>query len=111
MALRDQAGAQLLRHSGHVVRTATSGRTALPTLAAFRPDVIFLDIGLPGESGYDLARKIRREFQPTPLIVALTGFGQDADKRRTHDAGFDYHLVKPIGIADLEYILTRQREM
>ena len=103
--------AKLLSHSGHTVRTAYSGRSALQTLIRFKPEIIFLDIGLPGESGYDLARKLRKELSPMPLLVALTGYGQDEDKRRAREAGFDYHLIKPIGIADLEFILTKESEV
>ena len=103
--------AKLLNHAGHTARTAQSGRGALQTLKNFHPEIIFLDIGLPGESGYDLARKIRREIAPTPLLVALTGYGQEDDKLRAQQAGFDYHLVKPIGIADLEFILTKDAQV
>ncbi len=102
---------KLLSHAGHTVRAAYSGRGALQTLATFHPEIIFLDIGLPGESGYDLARKIRKELSPVPLLVALTGYGQEDDKRRAQQAGFDYHLIKPIGVADLEFILTKEVEV
>jgi signal transduction histidine kinase len=98
--------AQLLSHSGHDVRTAENGAEALSVLAQFRPEIIFLDVGLPGESGYDVARTIRNYLDPQPVLVALTGFGQEDDKRRAYDAGFDYHLTKPVSIAELEKILS-----
>jgi signal transduction histidine kinase len=98
--------AKLLVHSGHEVRIAADSAQALERLANFRPDVIILDIGLPGESGYDLARTIRGYLDPQPFLVALTGYGQEDDKRLALEAGFDYHLVKPVSIADLEKILS-----
>ena len=65
--------------------------------ANLQPDVIFMDLGLPGLNGYDAARRIReRQSDKRPVLVALTGWGQDADRRRSGDAGFDAHLVKPV---------------
>lgn len=99
--------AQLLTHSGHTVRTAHDGAGALAALSDFRPDIIFLDIGLPDMTGYDLARTIRQYLNPSPILVAHTGFGQEEDQRRAQEAGFDAHLTKPVSIADLEKILLR----
>ena len=66
-------------------------------VSAFAPDVIFLDVGMPGMNGYDLARALRSggTARRSPLLVAVTGWGQPEDRRRTSDAGFDHHLVKP----------------
>jgi CheY-like chemotaxis protein len=79
------------------VRVAYDGPTALEAAGAFRPDVVLLDIGMPGMDGYEVARR----FRALPdvggaTLVALTGWGQDADRRRTAEAGFDRHLVKPV---------------
>ena len=77
--------------------TANDGLAAVDTAQNFQPDVIFLDIGLPLLNGYEAARRIReRQSEKKPLLVALTGWGQDQDRRRSEDAGFDAHLVKPI---------------
>jgi len=99
--------AQLLSHAGHDARVAHDGSGALQLLANFRPEIIFLDIGLPDASGYDLARSIRQYLEPQPVLVALTGFGQEEDQRRAYESGFDYHLTKPVSIMDLEKILSR----
>lgn len=98
---------KLLSHSGHDVRVAHDGSGTLQLLANFRPDIIFLDIGLPDASGYDLARTIRDYLDPQPVLVALTGFGQEEDQRRAYESGFDHHLTKPVSIADLEKILAK----
>jgi len=86
----------LLRLQGHEVRVAHDGSTALEIATAFRPDLIFLDIGMPGMDGYEVARRVRQ----TPglertILAALTGWGQQEDRRRTSEAGFEHHLVKP----------------
>jgi CheY-like chemotaxis protein len=83
--------------SGHVVRSAADGPAALQTIEQFRPDVVLLDIGLPGMDGYEVGRRIRAATgQSGVFLVALTGYGQEEDRKRTLDAGFDHHLVKPI---------------
>lgn len=99
--------AKLLSHTGHDARVAHTGASALQILASFRPEIIFLDIGLPDTNGYDLARTIRHYSDPQPTLVALTGFGQEDDQRRAYEAGFDHHLTKPVAIADLEKILAK----
>jgi PAS domain S-box-containing protein len=86
----------LLRLHGHEVRVAHDGQSALELATEFQPDLIFLDIGMPVMDGYEVARRIRK----TPslqriILVALTGWGQQEDRRRTSAAGFDHHLVKP----------------
>jgi signal transduction histidine kinase/DNA-binding response OmpR family regulator len=88
---------ELLRLDGHEVTSAHEGQSALEQAAAVRPDVIFLDIGLPGMSGYEVAQQLRKqeEFSGT-LIIAVTGFGQEIDRQCTQNAGFDHHLVKPV---------------
>jgi CheY-like chemotaxis protein len=82
--------------------------TVLQTAKVYRPDVVVLDIGLPGKSGYDVARELREqpEFRRTPL-VAVTGYSQDEDRRRSQEAGFDYHLTKPVDLEALQAFVAR----
>jgi signal transduction histidine kinase len=89
--------AMVLRLEGHEVSLAHDGPAALAAIAEHRPEVVFLDIGLPGMSGYEVARRVREEgcFKDG-LLVAMTGYGQDQDRQNCHEAGFDLHLVKPV---------------
>lgn len=88
--------AMFLRLEGHSVETACDGHEALARAAAFAPDVVVLDIGLPGLDGYEVARRLRQSsFCGASLLVALTGYGQRGDQAQAHAAGFDHHLVKP----------------
>lgn len=74
----------------------------------FRPDVAFLDIGLPGMSGYDLARRMRADPRfDSALLVALTGWGQDEDRRQSREAGFDHHLTKPADPRDIYALVNK----
>jgi signal transduction histidine kinase/ActR/RegA family two-component response regulator len=99
--------AMLLSMSGHDVRVAHDGRTAVSEARAAKPDMILLDLGLPEISGYEVAKLIRAESADRqPLIVALTGWGQDTDRQRTRDAGFDHHLVKPVDIETLRTLIA-----
>lgn len=87
----------LLQHAGHEVEVAYLGRAALALAHVFRPDTALLDIGMPDVSGYEVARQLRCELWATTLqLIALTGWGQDGDRRRAIEAGFDHHLVKPV---------------
>ena len=98
--------AMVLRLSGHDAHTAYDGIAAVEAAAKLQPDVILLDIGLPKLNGYEAARRIRQQQGSKRLmLVALTGWGQDEDKRRSLEAGFDVHLVKPIDSSDLEKLL------
>jgi PAS domain S-box-containing protein len=82
---------------GHEIRLARDGPSALEAAAEFKPDVALLDIGLPGMDGYEVGRRLRAASGSAGiLLVALTGYGQEEDRRRTRDAGFDHHFVKPI---------------
>jgi signal transduction histidine kinase/DNA-binding response OmpR family regulator len=86
-----------LRYSGHEVREEHDGLSALVTAAEFNPDVVLLDIGLPGMDGFEVARRLRADPRFAKLrIVALTGYGQETDKKRTSEVGIDRHLVKPV---------------
>jgi PAS domain S-box-containing protein len=100
--------AMILRVSGYDVRCVYDGPTVLQVAKAYRPDVVLLDIGLPGLSGYDVARELREqpEFRRTPL-VAVTGYGQEEDRRRSQEAGFDYHLTKPVDPEALQAFVAR----
>jgi two-component system, OmpR family, response regulator len=89
--------ARLLRMSGHEVRTALDGPIALEIADAFRPEIVLLDIGLPGMSGYEVATLLRQlPGMATALLVALTGYGQERDRDLSRQAGFDQHLTKPV---------------
>ena len=88
--------ASLLELAGHDVRVAANGATALDMARVHEPEVIVLDLGLPGLDGLEVARALRRQPVPRPpLLIALTGYGSDGDRERTREAGFDLHLVKP----------------
>ncbi len=92
---------------GHEVRVAHDGLLALEAAREFLPDVALVDVGLPGISGYEVARQIRADPQLRPvLLVAQTGWGQPDDRRRSADAGFDHHLIKPVEPDQLEKILA-----
>jgi CheY-like chemotaxis protein len=89
--------AELLRISGSDVRIARDGEEALEVVAEYRPEVVLLDIGLPKMDGYSVARAIRKEpWGASMVLVALTGWGQEGDRQRSKEAGFDHHLVKPV---------------
>lgn len=97
----------LLRLMGNEIRTAYDGLEAIQMAESFRPDLVLLDIGLPKINGYDVARHIRQQpWGHEMILVALTGWGQDEDKRSSRDAGFNFHLVKPLEIAALERLLA-----
>ena len=94
--------AMLLTVMGHDTRIAHDGLEGVELAEAFRPDLIVLDIGLPKLNGYDACRRIREQpWAKNVVIVAATGWGQDEDRRRSEEAGFDHHLVKPVDAAAL----------
>lgn len=99
--------ALFLRLRGHDVRTAHDGPGALEEVTRYRPEVVFLDLGLPGMSGYDVARRLRTMPEACGVtLVALTGYGTDADRARTREAGFDVHLAKPVDPRALDTLLA-----
>ena len=99
--------AMLLQLQGHETATAHSGPDALRLMPRFQADIVFLDIGLPGMNGYDVAQQMRAEATfGNPTLVALTGWGSTEDRRRSSEAGFDYHVTKPVEPGELESILA-----
>jgi CheY-like chemotaxis protein len=99
----------LLRRMGHDVQVAHDGVSALDAAREHPPQLVLLDLGMPGLDGYAVARRIRleREAATAPRLVALTGYGNEEARRRSREAGFDEHLVKPIDLASLESLLAR----
>ena len=99
--------AKLLEITGNETHTARDGLEAVEAAEEFRPDVVLLDIGLPKMNGYDACRRIREQpWSKGMLLVALTGWGQDDDRRKSHEAGFDHHLIKPVDYAVLMKLLA-----
>ena len=100
--------AVLLRQSGHEVRTTHDGPSALDLTSSYRPEVVLLDIGLPGMDGYEVARRLKQQpGMQAVSLAAVTGYGQEEDRRRSREAGFDYHLVKPVDLAALQEVFTK----
>jgi CheY-like chemotaxis protein len=100
--------ARFLEARGHRAEVAADGPTALTLAQAHSPDLILLDIGLPGMDGYEVARRLRKlRGLDQALLVALTGYGQEEDQRRTREAGMDYHLTKPVDPRTLAGLLAR----
>lgn len=98
----------ILRIMGHDVRVAHDGQTAVAEAASYQPDVVLLDIGLPKMSGYEVARRIREQSWGKEMkLVALTGWGQEEDKRRAKETGFDHYMVKPVEPVALEELLKK----
>jgi CheY-like chemotaxis protein len=99
--------AMLLEASGHDVRMVHDGPTALEAALNYGPNVVLLDIGLPGLDGYEVAKRLRQRpvFQNV-VLVAMTGYGQEADRQRSQEAGFDHHLVKPVDFGKVGQILA-----
>ena len=98
----------LLRYLGHTVEYVTTPQTVLDTAKRMKPWLIFLDIGMPGTSGWDLAPVLRRELGPeTVRIVAVSGYGDPEHHQRSRQAGFDAHVQKPVDVELLRSILTQ----
>jgi CheY-like chemotaxis protein len=106
---KDQAdtAAMLLRLHGHEARTAYSPKEALAKVAEQPPDVILMDVGLPGKNGFDLGKEIRRSH-PAVRIVVVTGFGQEELVRASKEAGFSGHLLKPVDPAVMNAVVNEQ---
>jgi CheY-like chemotaxis protein len=98
--------AMLLKFLGAEVCTAHEGITALEMLKAFRPSVVLLDLGMPGMDGFEVARRVRQEPAGREMtLIALSGWSQEEDRRRSQEAGIDHHLVKPVDIDALQALL------
>jgi CheY-like chemotaxis protein len=96
----------LLESKDHEVQVALCGLKALEAAATFQPHLILLDIGLPGLDGYKVARRLREQTDTKDaVLVAVTGYGQPEDRQRSKEAGFDYHLVKPISVDEVQTIV------
>lgn len=101
---------KLLEHSGHSTAVVYDGMSAIERMRIEEADAVLLDIGLPDIDGYAVARRLRKEHGYNPLVlIAVTGYGQDEDKAKARDAGFNHHLTKPVGIADVEAVLAKPR--
>jgi signal transduction histidine kinase len=102
-----QSLGELLRLLGHRVEVVATGPRGLDVARDLRPEVALLDIGLPGMDGYELAKRLRSEpFGSRLLLIALTGYGQDEDRRKTKEAGFDHHLTKPASLRTIQSLLA-----
>ncbi|MEP6778529.1 MAG: PAS domain S-box protein, partial [Gemmatimonadaceae bacterium] len=99
--------ALLLTHKGHTVASAMDGPEALALVATFKPELVLLDIGLPQMNGYDVAMQIRNDPALSHVVLcAVTGYGQEEDRRRTRDAGFDHHYTKPVDLSALDVLIN-----
>jgi CheY-like chemotaxis protein len=102
--------ALILSMLGHETRTARNGIEALEIAEQFHPGVVLLDIGMPQLNGYETARRLRQAPHGDDLLlVALTGWGQESDRERSADAGFDFHLTKPVDVAQIQQLLADRR--
>lgn len=100
-----ESAGEILRLLGNEVSVVHDGLAAVSAVEQWRPEVMLLDIGLPGIDGYEVARRVRQSDHGKALmLIALTGWGQDQDKQRTSNSGFDQHWVKPVGIDKLREI-------
>ena len=92
---------------GYEVVCVFDGRAALATAVSYKPDAVFLDIGLPGMDGYEIAERLRELPESArAVLIAITGYGQDEDRRRSREAGIDHHLVKPVAPETLHELLS-----
>lgn len=105
--------ALLLGMYGHEVDVARDGVSGLQQALADEPDVVLLDVGLPGMNGYDVAKQINnhRPSEKMPLLIAVTGYGREQDRRHSRESGIHLHLVKPVDPAELATLLKRFQEL
>jgi CheY-like chemotaxis protein len=100
----------LLEKLGHDVRAAADGREALLAVKEYNPEIVLLDIGLPGMDGYEVAQCLRNEMgDSAPMLVAMTGYGQQEVNRHSRKAQFDHHIVKPADMGLLKELLTQTK--
>ena len=96
----------MLRRMGQTVSTLHEGSSAIDWVLANKPDCVFLDIAMPAMDGYEVARRLRTRAElADTILIALTGYGQDEDRRQAFEAGFNHHMVKPASIDALEQVL------
>lgn len=100
----------VLRAYGHEVLVAYDGLEAVEATHSFRPDIVLLDIGLPKLNGFDVARRIRASRGDQVLLIAVTGWGQEEDRRKSREAGFDHHLTKPVDFTVLLNLIAQNRQ-
>jgi CheY-like chemotaxis protein len=101
----------LVKAAGHEVRSVHDGSATLQAALDYRPNVVLLDIGLPGLNGYEVAKWIRQEpVLRGIMLVGITGYGQETDRQRSQEAGFDHHLVKPADFGKVQQILATVSE-
>jgi signal transduction histidine kinase/ActR/RegA family two-component response regulator len=101
---------ELLELSGYQVALAFTGPDGVAAAREFEPQVVLCDIGLPGMSGYEVAATLRRESAPEARLIALSGYGEDGDRRRAREASFDEHLLKPVAFEEVEVLLATPEE-
>ena len=102
--------AMLLTMNGHEVRVVGDGTAALQAVGEEEPDIVLLDLGLPGMTGYEVAQRlIARNPMKRPFLIAMTGFGSDEDRQHCWEAGIDLHMLKPVDMEQLEEFLNRFR--
>jgi PAS domain S-box-containing protein len=100
--------AMLLQLQRHEVNVVHDGREAFEAVRRYQPEIVFIDIGLPGMDGHEVARRLRQEYSREKLaLVAMTGYGQDEYRRKSQEAGFDAHMVKPVDLNEIQTFLTR----
>lgn len=99
--------ARLLRLLGHEAEVVFDGLKAIDAVRAYQPHVILLDLGLPNLDGYQVARNLRQEGFKDIVIIALSGYGQEEDRRRSREAGMDYHVTKPANVKTLNDLIAR----
>jgi DNA-binding response OmpR family regulator len=101
------AMSMLFEADGYDVRVAHEANHALELAAQFEPEIVLLDLGLPGMDGLQLAEEMRkRASTANALLIAVTGYGQAADRQRSREAGFDHHLVKPVSCEEIQHVIT-----
>jgi CheY-like chemotaxis protein len=97
----------MLRLGGHAVHVAYDGAGALQAVLQHRPDVAIIDIGMPNGDGHEVARGLRQRLgRECPVLLALSGWGQEVDKRASREAGFDHHFTKPVDVGEIERLLA-----
>src|SRR6202044_3638814 len=102
--------AEALAELGFLTQTAFDGPSALELVGAFRPDVMLIDVGLPVMDGYELVRRLRADARLASVrLIAVTGYGQESDRRHAFEAGFDEHLGKPVDLARLHSLLLAEK--